>query len=584
MAIILILAMAFLTIWSLRKAYGKEIREVTIDYKDGTDESLPGSPHLEEALAPFAGGLADTKPPIITPPPPPATDKPSSGTPDKNPALAVTTDGTSTWKLAIDEAGWVIPPIKGDKTDERFVDAKSGSDANTGSKDRPLKTIQTAFKSKVAGRQLVVTLAPGQVWNEGLSNMPSGNFEDAPTIVRTNPENPSGQRACVTGPPDSNAAYWQSKQNLMLLDLQIRPKDRQNSTSKSIYGIFALNCKNLWVEGCDFALFTNNISYQGTQSGWAEDLVVRRNLITWCYQPNRGVSEASLMKHSEGIYVYKTRGITIRENYFIHNGWNPDKNSHADIYNHAGYLHAINEDVIVEGNYGADNSSHFIQLRPGGSLKYNLSLNNPIAFSVGLVNGLGDQHPGGVTLDVTHNAILGSRDISGQRRGMAFQIGNVKSGTIAQNLIAYGNQAGNTEVAFSIERGNGVAENSQVGVNNLNIERNVVYKWTTGIKIDEALKSTGKGSSALSRLRVVNNYLPQKNQYSTGQAKAMQLDSMKTWTPPADDPKLQKYAESLNLGTNDFSTLVMRQSRWHWDPRLTPKAAVEYLEQQFKMN
>jgi hypothetical protein len=452
--------------------------------------------------------------------------------------VAFSNDGTPNWQLSLAADGWVIPPVVANAT-ELHVNALQGSDNNTGASDAPLKTIAAALARKASGQQLVISLAGGMGYYESLDNTPSGDRPAEPTIIRTDPN--SSDRACIAS-NDATVAYWKGKSNIMLLDLQLRPKYRSDSKTKLIYGLFALNCQRVWLEGCDIALFSNGVSYQGQDTFWARDLVLRRNLITWNYQPG---SE----KHSQGAYIFQTNGITVRENYAIHNGWNLDKGAPATWYNHAFYFNAINENVIFENNFGDNNGSHFAQVRPGGTIAYNLAYRCPIGFSIGLVNGDGHQHPGGVIIDAHDNAVISSRDIAGAKRGMGFQIANVQSGKITRNLVALGNQKWAGEVAFSVEYGEGAFEKEQVGINNLDITGNVVSQWQNAYKVES-------GKAVLRNVNVSGN----------------------NWNYPSNGINL---AECLPA---DFSARAMLQSRWHWDDALTAKRVILCLQKQFKMD
>jgi hypothetical protein len=127
--------------------------------------------------------------------------------------------------------------------------------------------------------------------------------------------------------------------------------------------------------------------------------------------------------------------------------------------------------------------------------------------SFGHVNG-GNVKPGGVSGDVSGNVFLGSRDINGAGRGWAIEIGNTKpggSGTFfTKNIIA--NDAQRYFPAIRLVIGSGVANKAQaVGVNNLTIARNVVYRWNTALGTAEGFVPGGKGDRGFNNVRIEKN-------------------------------------------------------------------------------
>src|SRR5205823_741816 len=101
----------------------------------------------------------------------------------------------------------------------------------------------------------------------------------------------------------------------------------------------------------------------------------------------------------------------------------------------------------------------------------------------GLVNGEGPQTVGGVTGEVRGNVYMGSRDVNGSPRGVGLIVGNIKPGdgaVISDNVFTQGNTS-TSYAAINLAYGNGVYSGDAVGLNDLTVKDNVVYKWGRGL-------------------------------------------------------------------------------------------------------
>jgi hypothetical protein len=224
---------------------------------------------------------------------------------------------------------------------------------------------------------------------------------------------------------------------------------------------------------------------------------LRRNVIIDAYNTTG---------RSEGLYMHNIKGVLLEDNIFDHNGWNESiKGAQATIFNHDAYLSEENTGVVIRGNVFANAGSHGLQARSGGKIQGNLFLRNPI----GLLFGIGRiALAGGSEGDVSGNVFLETGSINGQPRGWALELGNIKKGgttIVRNNIFAQDNQRHFPAMVLSYGGGVVLNQADSVGVNDLTVESNIVYKWYKGLSVDPSLYSGGIGPHALSNLTVRNN-------------------------------------------------------------------------------
>jgi hypothetical protein len=104
---------------------------------------------------------------------------------------------------------------------------------------------------------------------------------------------------------------------------------------------------------------------------------------------------------------------------------------------------------------------------------------------------------------VDGNVFMGTRSISGNSRGWAMQVGNIKSATISNNIIT--DDSSGTFPAITLQAGNAYNTGSGVGINNLTIEGNIVNKWYMSIEVPSGMHMGGSGNSSVNNLVVKNN-------------------------------------------------------------------------------
>ena len=281
-------------------------------------------------------------------------------------------------------------------------------------------------------------------------------------------------------------------------------------TSENIPGI------QLMARGGDILIEDSAVRDYGTNivvqaaHGPIRDVTIRRSAVLDAYCPTA---------HSEGIYAEGVQGLTLEENVFDHNGWNESVDgARPTIFNHNAYLTNTTTGVVVHGNIFANASSHGMQARGGGDVQDNVFLDNPIGLDYGLVRG-SPVTPGGVSGVVNGNVFLGTRDIDGAKRGIGMEVANTRPGiqTIVSNNIFSTDTDVGTGGDRSLAKSDGFPAimlvygsdltnpDQAVGINDLTVRGNIVYKWTAGLSVQDGMQPGGDGLRALNRLQVIDN-------------------------------------------------------------------------------
>lgn len=172
-------------------------------------------------------------------------------------------------------------------------------------------------------------------------------------------------------------------------------------------------------------------------------------------------------KHGAGIYADKCRP-QIRRTMFDTCGWRPGYMS-RDSFSHGLYEQGTCLDgALLEDVFFYNCSSHGFQARAGGTVRNVLTLDCPIGFSYGLVNG-SMIHKGGVTGTLQEVWVVGCPPISTNHKpGWAGEFGNVKSAT-ANRLFAGDDDLG-VNPAFIVHRCDGIQNPPEVGIVQLHMK------------------------------------------------------------------------------------------------------------------
>lgn len=349
-----------------------------------------------------------------------------------------------------------------------YVSSSSGRDTNTGrSEAAAVRSIAKAKSLLRNGDQLL--LKRGDAWRESLGGWNWSSTTISAYGVGNRPQVLTTQNGIQFG---------RGVANVTVRGVSLVAPAPTSSQGAILNGTQS----NITFENVEIDGFRNNVTAQGFY-GPIYNLTIRDSLIT----DSRPVGG-----HSAGLYADGVRGITLERNVFDGNG------GQGSPFNHGAYVTALSTNLVARDNVFSNSSSHGMQARGGGVITGNAFLNNSIGLSVGLVNGGGTHVDGGVTATVTGNVFSGSGSL--RDRGVGVELGNVKSGVVSDNLFLNGSAA-SPNAAIVLAWGN--AKGRQVGINNLQVTNNVVYKWGRGIQV--AYGFGGSGAQAMRNLLVANN-------------------------------------------------------------------------------
>jgi hypothetical protein len=378
-------------------------------------------------------------------------------------------EGRQMLSVSVDGGGWThITPGPGARV--VYVSNSQGSDGNSGfSPDSPVKSLARGEKLVRDGAGDQLLLKRGDTWHESFGFWSiSGKSQDEPVVIGAYG---SGERPTVAS--GSASAAWTNGlvnvHDVAFIGVHFDASGRGGSTPDGIQSAGRLS--NVLVEDCDIEGYRNNLTFQAFWSP-IYNITVRRSVVADSYSNG---------SHSQGLFADGVHGVTLEENVFDHNGWG--HGAGQTMFNHAAYVTAKSDGLVARGNVFSNSSSHGLQARPGGIVEDNLFYNNAIGLSYGLVNGGGVVKPGGVTGRVDNNVIIGGHSIGGLAAGVGIEVSNIASASITDNVFAYGDPSARN-AAINLEGIKGTTNAYQaVGINNLTVANNVVYKWSQGMSI-----------------------------------------------------------------------------------------------------
>lgn len=320
-----------------------------------------------------------------------------------------------------------------------FYVASNGNDANPGTQAAPFRTLGRGYEACRAGQPDQVLLRCGDTFTEAIDlTKGSGSANNYLVIgaygtgprprVRSNATPFNGGARNVTG--------------LAIVDLDIAPAGIPDQYATSIW--LADGWTNVLIEGCYLAGYQVNLVSHETGTGHITGLKLRRNVIVDSTSYHAG--------HSGGIFLGSQHGLLLEENVFDRNG----RQGEQTIFRHGSYFHDFgSQPGTVIGNLFARNCATGMQVRPGGMVTNNTSLQNAIGFTWGGNGTFG------------FNVAIDGRDINSiDRRGIAFSL--AASGTVEYNVAAYQVSGTDAIVAFNFE-----------GFNSGTVRHNVVWDWGT---------------------------------------------------------------------------------------------------------
>lgn len=404
--------------------------------------------------------------------------------------------------VSLDASGWTKITPSSD-TRQVFVSSSTGSDSNDGlSASSPVKTIGKGASLLRSGSPDWLELKRGDVFTDAFPTWgKSGRNAQEPMVI-TSYGDPNAPRPWIKTGNARGFYSYMTLHDLAMVGLKFSANGRDPSSPdfKSTDGAYGFQLvgpsSNILVEDTSFDHYLNAATVQGF-NGYMTNIKFRRDQFLDSYD---GTGYKAI-----GLYASQTDGLVIEESVFDHNGWNEEiSTATASIYSHNIYLWQTTKNSVVRNNIIAEAGSHGLQARGGGIIEGNLFLKNPIGALLG--NG-SEVTAGGVSGKIVGNVFTEDRDTNGATRGWAIEVGNTKAGggtVISDNIMTDDSQNKYAAIQLQVDT---TASNSStgVGINDLTIERNIVYQWYQALSIASGFKIGGTGATGLNDLTVTDN-------------------------------------------------------------------------------
>jgi hypothetical protein len=275
-----------------------------------------------------------------------------------------------------DVNGWTVVTESGDTV--KIYVSSTGNDSDNGlTSVTPKRTLAAAIALLRTGYPDWLLLKKGDVWTETFGTWTKdGRSMDEPMLIGTYG---SGARPWLKSATTNGTLFQGGSQvgrdvnYLFVLGIDFY-NTKRDPNHADFTGLNVLDICFRWlgpsnglhIEDCRFAYGILGLTIQNFY-GAVSNVTIRRNVIHDNVPASSG--------HSQGIYAQGVSGITIEENWFVHNGWIGVGTD--TIFNHSAYIYADCTNLVAVGNVIAQSSSHGLQARPGGIVQNNLFIDNP---------------------------------------------------------------------------------------------------------------------------------------------------------------------------------------------------------------
>ncbi len=467
-----------------------------------------------------------------------------------------------------------------------FVSASEGNDSNSGlSPMLAVKTLDRATSLVRDDSADWVLLKRGDVWNEGLGWWGiSGRSDTERIVLTTYGDDEERPKLIISEGRAMGGKYHREVGNIAIIGLHF---EAEREGTQSISGIVWLSTgANLLIEDCYIGGFKDNVTCQASD-GLFENFAIRRSVV---------VDSWSVGSHSAGLFVSNTQGVVIEENLFDHNGWNAEiVGAHPTIFNQNVYLQTSTTGTEFHGNLTARASAAGVQMRRGGNATHNLAYANPlgIRFGYSTLSWPATAATGRLERNVVLGGDLPDSSLLGSGTGVWFE--RVNNAVVQDNVVA---QFGDGSVSWAYSF-HGYAG----GVDFLN---NVSSDWGTAVRlvaeVDGEVLFTGNefnspGTNRILDVREMDGVGFEDNRLlgfgleedvflvegvevnfdEWGAFENVDGDEMGNGNEFAGR-NLDLYAQSIGLAdAAEFLSLARNQSRRTWDPRLTGRAAADWI-------
>ena len=473
---------------------------------------------------------------------------------------------------SINSAGWtVVTPPRGARV--IYVSSSRGNDRNSGlSASSPVKSIgraESMIRNNSADEML---LKRGDTFNSSLGFWTrSGMSPQNPIVVGAYG---SGSRPTLaTGNSSALVGGGATINNLDIIGIRMYPNARRGSGPDGIS--IDSRASNILIENCDIQGYHDNIIFE-KYFGPITNITIRRSNVSNAWSGNGS--------HSEGAYFDGVNGLTLQDNVFDHDGWNPSRGGWATMFNQAVYVTAFCSNLTAVDNIFSNASNFGLEARCGGKIQNNLFYNDADGLSFGLVDG-SPVTAGGVSGSIIGNVFIGSHAIGRVTYGNGVMIGNInRGGVVVSNNLFENNSVGKV-AAINLEVGASNSNfNKAVGLNNVKVQNNVVYNWYEGLWVQGGLHPGGSGPYAINNVTVSGNRFSRTHSSSVGTVYRGEFGySVNADTAfPNPNLSLASYASRQRVGSSDAAFLAAAaQSGSSWNTSLTAAAVTSYLRSGF---
>jgi hypothetical protein len=433
------------------------------------------------------------------------------------------------WSVSENANGWTVVTPSANSV-VYYVSSSTGNDSNTGlSAATPFATIAKAESKMVSGQPDEILLKCGDTFYGSFVNwIYSGQSASAPMLVSNYgtgslPLVYSGSASAGFATPINQPSNNAAVNYLDVIGIRFDPQYHDPTLATfnlsgggGTTGFFFENPgSNILVEDCSFTYYRYNVDIEAVE-GPISNITFRRDVDDDAYCENGG--------HSQGLYAEDVSGITIDQCTFDRDGWDPAiyQDGAADLgFNHDMYIASTCSNVTIQENVIAEASYAGIMARAGGNIDNNIFIDDAVACAFGSADGALSA-VGGVTGSLIGNTVVGDRAsqtitynstskawVLGS--GLAFGQGFVIADTapnggviVADNIFTQDSQ--NAKPAIQLEVPTGTYNPaSNVGINDLTIEDNILNGWRVGIQTSGNFVPGGTGLYALNGLTVTGN-------------------------------------------------------------------------------
>lgn len=512
--------------------------------------------------------------------------------------------------LAVRQDGWTELTPSADSR-RVFVSSSGGDDFHDGlSEGTAKRSLAAAIPLLRHGHPDWLLLKRGDTWRESLGHWKrSGRSASEPMVVTS--YGAGGERPRLLTGVDNGLITLHAGDAppridyLALVGLHMHADAYVGGASPSAVAWLAPT-DGVLIEDCFLQGYEVDIRFSEA-AGRKRNVRIRRNVIVDAF------ATEGVIGH--GLFLAACDELVLEENVIDRNGFNPAApDALPTIFRHGVYVQSGVDgctNVLVRGNIISDNSSHGLQLRPGGIALDNLFLRNPIALLLG--GGL-ELQAGGAIAVAHRNVILSGRDIDAENpRGWGLGGDNLAAATITENIIAFGEgglpvplalggEAQGVGVLDTLLRGNLVHDwggssillGAPARLGPLWLEQNVLRNTLSAAPLLEL-----RDAAALTKIHARGNRFESAADSSRWMAVGESVMSVADWrqrtgdweapatapAKPAKAPTIEAYMASLGepATAKAFLAAARAQSRSRWDPRFTAAAANAFVRSGFGM-